>query len=149
MFRSDAQVALNDLLVALRESADLYADDAELADGAPELAALFETLARRRSELGEELAAQVRKSGDLPRLPDADRETLLRLGNRFRSRMAPNALDELIGDRLAAEGELAQRVAEALCAVGAPEPRLLLNQLQREVGAARRRLEAARHGLTH
>ena len=74
VLRNDLQVALNDLHVALMQSADHYRYAAELV--ANELACqLFETIADSRDLLAKEAEEAIRDSGDLPSVPDVYRET--------------------------------------------------------------------------
>jgi hypothetical protein len=141
VFRDRAQVALNDLLVALQEAADLYRDDAEVAEG--DAAARFARLADERRRQAERLIVLVRAGGDLPRQPDADRETLRRLGERVRAAFAGDAAQALLEERLEGERELA-RLAEAACAEAeSGQARDVLDGVQAELAEARRRLEAA------
>ena len=141
MWRSEAEVALNDLEEFVREAADLYADDAEvLAPG--ELADLFADLAARRDRFASRLADHIRRSGDLPVLPDADRETFHRLGNRLRAALAADGRQALLEDRIAAEEELHQRIEQALAQPVGPEAESLLAEFRRDNQAARELLRA-------
>ncbi len=76
MFRllSDIEVALNELLVACRESVDHYRDAAELV-GQADIAERFLDIAKRRTLFLNRLVSAIRELGDLPSTPDPDKET--------------------------------------------------------------------------
>lgn len=137
MLRNDAEVSLDDLLRAVREAADLYADDIE-AD--PGLAPLFDDLLRRRQRLAEALTGLIRARGGLPREPDEDRETLHRLGHRLRAVFAEDGPAELLRDRLDAESELSRLADTALEHAVDADSRATLGAVREDVAQARQRL---------
>lgn len=131
MLRTESQVALQDLLEALRAAADMYADNAEvLAEG--ELAELCRALALRRGQQAQAVADELRRRGDLPGEPDADRETLQRLGHRLRTLVAGNERAVVVQDRLDAEAELAELAAQAAGLVTEPATQALLADIRRD-----------------
>jgi hypothetical protein len=141
MLRTEVQVALHDLLEALREAADLYADDADvLAEG--ELARLCRELVLRRERLADAVAEEVRRHGDLPSEPDADRETLHRLGNRLRALFSQHDHGVVVRDRLAAESEITRRADRALAVVPEPLSCRLLEEIREDSERARGSLSA-------
>jgi uncharacterized protein (TIGR02284 family) len=143
MLRSEAQVALHDLLEALREAVDLYTDDAEVL-GSGALADLCRELALRRERLSAAVADEVSRHGDLPSEPDADRETLHRIGNRLRAAVSGHDRDVILRDRLDAESELERAAQHALEVVTEPASRAVLEDVHRDVRQARRQLDALR-----
>jgi len=88
IFRNATQTGLNELLVTLLESADLYRLLAEKA-GEPELRDLFSELALRRYEAANRVEEFVRRAGGLPDVPDRDRETLEQLLAEAQGAVAP------------------------------------------------------------
>lgn len=87
--RNAAQTALNDLAVTTRDLADRYQDAQELMS-LEEIRGLFGELTKRHGAAAERLAELVRRTGDLPALPDADWESLERLYLTARSRGGGN-----------------------------------------------------------
>ncbi|SRR5690606_18017288 len=140
MLRTESQVALQDLLEALRTAADQYADNAEvLAES--ELAELCRTLALRRGQQAQAVADELRRGGDLPGEPDADRETLQRLGQRLRTLVAGNERAVVARDRLDAETALAELAAQAAGLVTAPSAQALLADIRRDCEQTRAALQ--------
>lgn len=101
MFRllSDTEVALNELLVACRESIDHYQDAAELV-GQSDIAERFLDIAKRRKLFLNRLSSAIRDLGDLPSVPDPDKEAgemiLHRLGAALSSDYTTEALTQRI-----------------------------------------------------
>lgn len=145
MWRSEQEVALNDLEAATREAADFYADDTDALRSGP-LAQLFADLAARRDRYASRLAELIRRGGDLPAVPDTDRETLLRLGKRLRAALAPDAVAEILADRIAAEEALYGLIERAQAEVRRPELRALLDEFRRDCEQARDELGRLRRG---
>lgn len=140
MLRTESQVALQDLLEALRTAADQYADNAEvLAES--ELAELCRALALRRGQQAQAVADELRRGGDLPGEPDADRETLQRLGQRLRTLVAGNERAVVARDRLDAETALAELAAQAAGLVTAPSAQALLADIRRDCEQTRAALQ--------
>jgi uncharacterized protein (TIGR02284 family) len=141
MLRSEAEVALNDVVEAAREAADLYADDAEVAHEAS-LAELFDELAQRRDRFASLLDEQIRKRGDLPDAPDTDRETFHRLGNRLRAVFSGDERRALLNDRIAAEQDLQRRVELALAQPVGLETQSQLGEFKHDIEAAQQLLQS-------
>lgn len=140
MLRNDTQVALNDALSAVRESADLYADDIEALDASP-LAKVFDELRARRLALAAALEEEVRRAGDLPKEPDADRETLHRLGERLQAALG-NERRVFLADRLRGEEELLALAERALARPLPDSAADVLGAIRAEAAQARDRLAA-------
>lgn len=107
VLRNDLQVALNDLHVALLESADHYRYSAEFVDE-PSTRELFTSIAQARDILTKETEQAIRTSGDLPSVPDVDRKTGEQLLERLAAAFSSDQTAELINQRLAADTELEQ-----------------------------------------
>lgn len=71
-FRTDGQAALNSLLVAARETLDHYRDAAELSE--ENLGQILRSISGKRREFIHKLEDAVRATGDLPTMPDPDKE---------------------------------------------------------------------------
>lgn len=83
MLMNDRQVAVNDVILRLREAADHYHHAAEAITD-QDLARKFAARGRRLQEQATGLEAHIRRLGELPRRPDPEREALeemlMRLG---------------------------------------------------------------------
>ncbi|HEX2139256.1 MAG TPA: hypothetical protein VHG33_06045 [Woeseiaceae bacterium] len=90
MLMTDKQVALSDVIVALREAADQYAHAAEALDDGSSLTERFAERGRRCNEAATALEPHIRRLGELPRQPDPEREAL----QNFLTRIAGIGTDE-------------------------------------------------------
>lgn len=101
MFRllSDTEVALNELLIACRESIDHYQDATELV-GQSTIAESFLDIAKCRKLFLNRVASAIRELGDLPSAPDPDKEAgemmLHHLGAAFSADYTNEALTQRI-----------------------------------------------------
>lgn len=139
MWRNESEVALNDLAEAVREAADFYADAAgQVGDAA--LAGLFGELADRRDRFAARLGEAIRRGGDLPSVPDADGETLRRLGSRLRAALSVDETQRLLSDRIDAEERLSERVEQALRQPLEAPTVALLTELRDDTGRAASRM---------
>lgn len=75
MLMNDKQVAVNDVILRLREAADHYANAAQVLSGR-KFADGFATRGRECSDAAVNLEKDIRRLGELPRRPDPERETL-------------------------------------------------------------------------
>jgi len=139
VLRSERQVALHDVLEALAVAAGRY-EDAATALGQDAAATLCRRLARRRAALAARMEAALRQAGDLPSEPDADRETLGRLGSRLRALLSDAERPLLIRERLAAEEELLRLAEHAAGLALEPAWQGLLEQVRQEAARAVRQL---------
>ncbi|WP_226704403.1 hypothetical protein [Microbulbifer elongatus] len=105
LMRSDRQVALNDLHLAMRESADLYESTAGFLQE-PGASALCKALAAERLRLAEQLEREIRAEGELPREPDPDKEAAEQLQQRLETLFAESQVAGVISHRLEAERAL-------------------------------------------
>ncbi|WP_041522118.1 hypothetical protein [Gilvimarinus agarilyticus] len=104
VLRTELQVALNDLHVALMESADHYRYAAEFVTD-ERTGKLFETLAEARDLLADEAEEAIRDAGDLPSVPDADRETGEHLLQRLEAVFSADQAADVMAQRLEGEQE--------------------------------------------
>ena len=113
MLLDDTQVAINDLLAALQESLEHYADALERIDSAALRERLDGVVAARRDDV-DCLAGIVRDAGDLPRAPSADRQELHRLVTHVKAALTDDETRVLLDDRIEDEKRLGSLAAEAL-----------------------------------
>jgi uncharacterized protein (TIGR02284 family) len=113
MLRSELQIALNDVEVALQEAADGHEWAADFVSD-PQLADLLRELALERRSLAEALGEQLKALGDLPRAPDTDLETVRDLVSRIKAAFSPDERQALLQDRAVAEANLESRTEAAL-----------------------------------
>jgi uncharacterized protein (TIGR02284 family) len=113
MLLDDRQVALNDVIIVCKDSAERYQDIADSIEDA-KLSAWFQALARQRQDAAEVLEDHVRQLGYLPREPDTDRETLDSLVTHFKALFAEDERLTVLDTCEQAEREVAARVATAL-----------------------------------
>ena len=104
MFRllSDTEVALNELLVACRESVDHYQDAIKLVEQV-DVANSFRDIAKRRKLFFTRLATAIRELGDLPSAPDPDKETSEMIMHHLGAALSPDYSKEVLSQRIAAE----------------------------------------------
>ena len=110
--RSDQEVALNDLLVALRESVDHYNDAIDLLEVSP-LMPLLRNAATQRSQFIPRLEQVIRQSGDLPSVPDPDKESGEMLIHHVGAALSNDYEPEVIEQRIASDQQLAELIKEA------------------------------------
>lgn len=139
MLRDDRQVAMTEVGVACRESADLYRAAAERVADA-DLQTLFAELADQREARAEQIDEQIRQLGDLPSLPDPDWESVESLLERLREGLSADERRTLLAERAEAEQALLARIAEALALDLPAATRAVVQQLQADVQATQRRL---------
>lgn len=143
MLNDDRQVALNDVIEACWEAADLAADAAgRLEDRV--LADLVGGLAVWRRTMAESLGDHIRRIGDAPKTPDSDREALEELWSRIKTTVSDDPRIVILEERVRFESRLADLMATAL---DQPLPSDTLDVLRRyrdEIAADIKRLEDAR-----
>jgi hypothetical protein len=143
LLSTPAEAALAEIGSFCRESADLYRDAASLAQSVP-LRDMFAALASRHDEAAARIEARIRAHGDLPRMPDPEREALGELATRVKRVFAADEADVLIDERVAGEQQLAEWVDRALALDHDAATRECLADVQRLVHDALARLAAAR-----
>ncbi|WP_066963900.1 DUF2383 domain-containing protein [Microbulbifer sp. Q7] len=138
LMRTDRQMALNDLHLAMQESADIYQQTAQFLQD-PAASALCKSLASDRERLAEQIAEEIRDEGELPSAPDRDKETLELLEQRLETLFAQDQVAGVITHRLEGEKALAARVrSEDFTALEAQSPALLNDCRQSVEGAVAR-----------
>lgn len=143
MLRSELQIALNDVEVALQEAADGHEWAADfVAD--PEFADLLRQLAGERRGLAEALGEQLKALGDLPRTPDTDLETVRDLVSRIKAAFSPDESQALLDDRASAEAHLEACARTALTRDDlSDETRALLQKILEAARLAKERMSAS------
>lgn len=116
IIRNDTQVALNDLHVALQRSSDHYLDAAKFLQD-EHASELCRRLAAEREQLISAVEQAVRESGELPSVPDKDRETGEELLERLESLFSADQTREVLQKRLDTERELRALLDEPEMAV--------------------------------
>ena len=142
MLLDDTQVAINDLLSALQESAEHYADALERVDSATVRELLGDVCATRREDV-ERLAGIVRDAGELPRAPSADRQDLHRLATHVKAAFTDDETRVLLDDRIEDEKRIEALAAEALRQDLAADARACAERVGARAGEARARLARA------
>ncbi|MGH8501330.1 MAG: DUF2383 domain-containing protein [Gammaproteobacteria bacterium] len=143
MLLNDAQIALNDVLVNVKDAADHYEDAANML-GTGATAELFRELADRRRTVAVGLEPHVRRAGSLPRDVDGDRETVARLLARLKASLSVDKRIELLTVREHVEGEIDAMIETALQQELPSDTKDYLNQARADIADARRRLVEAK-----
>lgn len=112
ILKDPAEIALNNLHVALRKAADQYPHAANLAED-PALADLFRELAAERQRMADTLEEHIRVIG-LPRMPHAEREGVEKLITSVKVALASDQRTALLKDQEQLEQEIAQTSTAAL-----------------------------------
>jgi hypothetical protein len=140
LLRSEQQLVLNDVLVAFEKSVDHYRDAANFLSLVPPGETL-RRIARERDRLVQRLIQAVHAAGDLPSVPDEDRESVEKLYHRLHAGLSRDEVKDVLQQRLEAERALGDTVAEARGAGWADNQAALLGDLERHVQAATARLQ--------
>lgn len=114
--RTDKQVALHDLLIAIEESADHYQDAADFLKDHPACVYL-EQFAKQRLILTTRLEQAIRAQGELPAAPDPDKETSAKIFQHMLASLAREEAAKVIEQRLEKEEEISE-LAQAAEEVG-------------------------------
>jgi hypothetical protein len=129
---SDTEVALNEILVASRESVDHYEDAIKLVENT-EVAERFQHIAQQRKLFFKRLSAAIRELGDLPSVPDPDKETGEMLLHHLGAALTPDYTNEAIAQRLEAEQHLQELINNARDTDPNENCRALLEDLANQV----------------
>lgn len=141
IIRSDKQVALNDLLVAVKETVDHYDDASGLIDDS-NIKSVFTGIVQRRKPLIEQLENAIRALGDLPSAPDPDKETGAMLIHHAGALLTDDYPLKIVEQRLQAEEQLAELVNTARVAGLEEYCGLLINQLDEQIEQTIKQLQA-------
>lgn len=110
LIRNKQQTVLHDLLVATRKSVDHYRDAADFL-GALRAGNELRSIANERDRLVEGLEQAVKESGDLPSVPDEDRESVEKLFHRVHASLSSDEVQDVLQQRLDAEQAFARELA--------------------------------------
>lgn len=109
-FRTEDQAAFNALLVAARETLDHYRDAVEMVD--QNLGEMFRGIGARRREFIHRLEGAVRALGDLPAVPDPDKESGEMLLHHVAALFQNDYAGDILNQRIEGEKKLADLVRE-------------------------------------
>lgn len=109
---SETEVALNEVLVACRESIDHYEDAINLIND-DDKAALFRSITNQRQSLIERLATAIRELGDLPSEPDPDKETGSIIIEHLGASLVADDAEYIVSHRIKAEENLQSLIDNA------------------------------------
>ncbi|MFA5517019.1 MAG: DUF2383 domain-containing protein [Desulfuromonadales bacterium] len=142
LLRTEAESALDRVSDRCKEAADAYRT-ARAATHDTDLAKLFVALEESRRRDSAALEGEIRRMGNLPGAPDADRETMEHLAIRVKAVVSTDERRALLASCRQPEERLAAAV-EAALEQNLPAATLALLQRLREEGAqVRRRLTTA------
>jgi len=112
IIRNDRQLALNDLVVAIKELADHYQDSADFLDDEATSSHL-EKFAKQHLLLTTRLERAIRAEDDLPSVPDLDRETGSFLFEHISASLSADETIEVVEQRMQEEIELGELIEKA------------------------------------
>lgn len=138
LIRTDEEVALNDLLIASRESVDHYRDAAEFLDDKA-ITDVLRAIASQREPFIARFEQAIRAMGELPSVPDPDKEAGTMLIHHAGALLSEDYSSEVIEQRLRAEEALAEftRTASTLGIDAA-----LLNEFSHHLAQTKEQLQA-------
>ena len=135
LLRTDKEVALNDLLVASRETIDHYQDAVEYLDD-DHVTPVLRMLMQERQGFTERIEQAIRALGDLPSVPDPDRETGEMLLHHVTAALSSDTATQILEQRLKAERRLLELV-QACRAVGLDDEHgQLLREMEQQIHTA-------------
>lgn len=134
LLRSDAQVALNDLLVSSQKAVAHYRDSA--AHVAEETSTSLLRLAEQRSAACAQLEQAILQHDDLPSVPDEDRETVEQLYHRVHASLAEDDERDMLEQHLASEQSFSEQVADLVASGQLEDQDNLLRELLRQSRSA-------------
>lgn len=106
---SDTEVALNELLVACRESVDHYQDATQLVDQS-KIAESFRDIANHRKLFFRRLSSAIRDLGDLPSVPDPDKEVGEMIIHHVGAALSADYSNEVLKQRITAEENIKELI---------------------------------------
>jgi len=129
LIRDPLTIALNDLISACLEAAELY-DTAAAGAERDDVAIGFANLARDRRRPAEQLGEEVRRAGDLPPADPNDEKVLFEKGwTKLRALVAPDTDAQLLANCAAKEAKVAEAAEAVLEANPGDEARRLAQHL--------------------
>lgn len=114
MFRllSDLEVSLNELLVTSRESVDHYRDAVQLLTD-EKIANEFKKIADERKQFIPALENKIRELGDLPSMPDPDKEDGEMLIHHIGAAVSEDYTSKLLQQRIDVETKMVELIDQA------------------------------------
>lgn len=112
-WRSDAEIALDDVTIGCKRTAAHLADSADLAED-PDVAALFRGLSARRADWGAEMERRMLEMDLDPGAPDDDGETVRQMARHLKAAFTNAEHRDLLDDCLTESEDLATTVSKAL-----------------------------------
>ncbi len=109
--RTEKQTALQDLLVALQETADMFRDTAHYVDE-QSLSKELESIAGEREGFLPALRKLLLENEDLPSEPDRERETAKKLLSRLFAAVDSNSVGEILLEREKEEDHVKEALAQ-------------------------------------
>lgn len=140
---SDTEVALNEILVACRESVDHYEDAIKLVEN-PDITERFQKIATQRKLFFKRLSAVIRELGDLPSVPDPDKETGEMILHHLGAALTPDYTNEVLAQRIEREQQLLELIRSARNTDANETCRVLLDDLSAQVNDAITLLSSAK-----
>lgn len=111
--RTPEQIALSETSRLCQQIVDLGADAATQVTDA-RLKRLLEQLIEVHDAVRSRVDARIRDTGDLPRMPDTDRENLKELATRVKEAFASDPASVVLDERIADEEALLAHLDDAL-----------------------------------
>ena len=147
MLLNQTQIALNELIVDLREAADHFTDAADQLDDA-RLQALFMELRDEHNAAADIISETVRRTGALPRAQYADREEVHQIITHVKAAMSDDSREVFLEDRIDHEQQIKHTIAEALALKLPADTAQYLKSLLLQEDAILSRLDEALEGST-
>lgn len=139
ILRTDAQVAAQELLVAVSETADFYAEFAEYVEESA-LQSELQAIAQQRESYIEPLVAVVRSLHDLPKTPDADQELGKVLWGKLSASLSSSPTTTILEELLQAEDHLVSLIENSRVTELKGQEEGLLNSISEHVSGTADRL---------
>lgn len=109
---SDTEVAFNEILVACQESIDYYENAITRIDDENK-AALFQSIVNQRKLFSNSLTDIIRSNGDLPAMPDPDKETGEMIIEQVAASLSANDINYVVSHRIETEKHLQTLIEKA------------------------------------
>ena len=141
LLRTDKEVALNDLLVASRETIDHYQDAVEYLND-DHITPVLRMIMQERQGFIQRIEQAIRALGDLPSVPDPDRETGEMLLHHVTAALSSDTATQILEQRIKAERHVLELV-QACHAAGLDDAHgQLLVEMEQQIHSAIERLDA-------
>lgn len=141
LLRTDKEVALNDLLVASRETVDHYQDAVEYLND-DHITPVLRMIMQERQGFIQRIEQAIRALGDLPSVPDPDRETGEMLLHHVTAALSSDTATQILEQRIKAERHVLELV-QACHAAGLDDAHAqLLVEMEQQIHSAIERLDA-------